>query len=154
MIYINLLTWNIVNIIFGTILYFSIILKNTVNLYQYFYVTKNLDSRGACELLTRTGHHFHEIDHKQNYSGRRTRWVSTPIHSSRIKLSYYSFTIISLSFFSVGQVSAVTGIGENVIPIFCGPLYSYVYESTVGFFPSAYFLVTAAITVPTIFLYL
>ncbi|XP_026822685.1 hippocampus abundant transcript 1 protein-like [Rhopalosiphum maidis] len=54
----------------------------------------------------------------------------------------------------LGQVSAVTGIGENVIPIFCGPLYSYVYESTVDFFPSAYFLVTAAITVPTIFLYL
>jgi len=54
----------------------------------------------------------------------------------------------------VGQVSAVTGIGENVIPIFCGPLYSYVYESTVDFFPSAYFLVTAVITVPTIFLYL
>ncbi|XP_015374660.1 PREDICTED: hippocampus abundant transcript 1 protein-like [Diuraphis noxia] len=54
----------------------------------------------------------------------------------------------------LGQVSAVTGIGENVIPILCGPLYSYVYESTVDFFPSAYFLVTAAITVPTIFLYL
>ncbi|CAH1724819.1 unnamed protein product [Aphis gossypii] len=54
----------------------------------------------------------------------------------------------------LGQVCAVTGIGENVIPILCGPLYSYVYESTVGFFPSAYFLLTAAITVPTIFLYL
>lgn len=54
----------------------------------------------------------------------------------------------------LGQVSAVTGIGENVIPILCGPLYSYVYESTVDYFPGAYFLVTAAITVPTIFLYL
>lgn len=51
-------------------------------------------------------------------------------------------------------MSAVTGIGENVIPIVCGPLYSYVYEATVGYFPGAYFLVTAAITFPTIFLYL
>ncbi|XP_025202225.1 uncharacterized protein LOC112599518 isoform X2 [Melanaphis sacchari] len=54
----------------------------------------------------------------------------------------------------LGQVSAVTSIGENVIPILCGPLYSYVYESTLSYFPGAYFLVTAAITVPTIFIYL
>jgi len=54
----------------------------------------------------------------------------------------------------LGQVSAVTGIGENVIPVVCGPLYSYVYEATVDYFPSAYYLVTAAITFPTIFIYM
>ncbi|KAF0754150.1 hippocampus abundant transcript 1 protein-like [Aphis craccivora] len=53
----------------------------------FYSVTKNLDSSGDCELLTRTGHHFHEIDHKQNYSGRGIRWLYMQ-HRKETKESY------------------------------------------------------------------
>ncbi|XP_050443837.1 solute carrier family 46 member 3-like [Adelges cooleyi] len=50
----------------------------------------------------------------------------------------------------LGQVTAVTSIGENLVPVFCGPLYSAIYEATVDYFPGAYFLLTASITLITI----
>ncbi|XP_050525543.1 uncharacterized protein LOC126896640 isoform X2 [Daktulosphaira vitifoliae] len=54
----------------------------------------------------------------------------------------------------LGQVTAVSSIGENIIPIFCGPLYSAIYEITVGNFAGAFFLLTATITVFSTLIYI
>lgn len=74
--------------------------------------------------------------------------------NSWILKSFHLWWITETSMFlPVGQVTAVTSIGENIVPIICAPVYSFVYKSTVDFFPGAYFLLTAAITFPTIFIY-
>ncbi|XP_050422427.1 uncharacterized protein LOC126834506 [Adelges cooleyi] len=54
----------------------------------------------------------------------------------------------------LGQVSAVTSIGENLVPIAYNPLYSLVYVMSLNVFSGTIFLLGAVLTAPGIFIYL
>lgn len=53
----------------------------------------------------------------------------------------------------LGQSNSLFGAFEAIMPLICGPLYSYSYNYTIGFFPGAIFILTALIHFPVFFLF-
>lgn len=52
-----------------------------------------------------------------------------------------------------GQVSAIVAVLETLAPLIYKPLYSLVYYATVGYFPGAFYLVSAVLLSPSIVIY-
>ncbi|XP_026804491.1 uncharacterized protein LOC113548040 [Rhopalosiphum maidis] len=54
----------------------------------------------------------------------------------------------------LGQVTAIYGIVESLVPIVFGPLYTVIYKNTVDTLPGAYSLVGSALAIPATIIYL
>lgn len=48
----------------------------------------------------------------------------------------------------LGKVNSLFGVGEALMPVVCGPLYSKVYQMTVDTLPGTFLLLSAGITLP------
>lgn len=55
---------------------------------------------------------------------------------------------IFLFFFLSGKVSSLFGVCEAIVPLIYGPMYSYVYGSTLNTMPGAFFLMGGGLTFP------
>lgn len=54
----------------------------------------------------------------------------------------------------LGQVTAIYGIVESLVPIVFGPLYTVIYKSTVDTLPGAYSLIGSILAIPATVIYL
>lgn len=55
---------------------------------------------------------------------------------------------------TLGQVTAIYGIVESLVPIIFGPLYSVIYKHTVNTLPGAYSLIGSVLAIPATIIYL
>lgn len=65
-----------------------------------------------------------------------------------MKIVYYICTYLFLA-----QLNSVRGMLETLAPIIIYPLYNQLYKLTFETLPGAFFLLTAAITLPVVILF-
>lgn len=53
-----------------------------------------------------------------------------------------------------GAVHSVLGCTEALVPLVYGPIYSKIYAATLNIFPSAFYLVSALLITPAVFIFL
>lgn len=58
------------------------------------------------------------------------------------------------AFLSIGKINSLFGVSEALMPLVYGPLYSFVYNSTIHFLPGAFFIMGGGLTVPAVIIFL
>lgn len=53
-----------------------------------------------------------------------------------------------------GKVNSIFGVCESIVPLFYGPMYSFVYKATLETFPGMFFLVGSVLTAPAALIFL
>ncbi|XP_045467373.1 proton-coupled folate transporter-like [Harmonia axyridis] len=72
--------------------------------------------------------------------------------SSHIALRSIMSKLVSVQ--ELGQTNSLFGMCEALTPLICGPLYSFVYNRTIAFFPGAFFLVSGLFHVVAFFIFM
>ncbi|XP_044756762.1 proton-coupled folate transporter-like [Coccinella septempunctata] len=72
--------------------------------------------------------------------------------SSHIALRSIMSKLVSVQ--ELGQTNSLFGMCEALTPLICGPLYSFVYNSTIAFMPGAFFFVSGMFHVVAFFIFL
>ncbi|XP_030763978.1 uncharacterized protein LOC115888399 isoform X2 [Sitophilus oryzae] len=54
----------------------------------------------------------------------------------------------------LGKINSLFGIGEAIVPLIYGPLYSRIYGRTIDVLPGCFYLVGGGLTVPAVFIFL
>ena len=78
--------------------------------------------------------------------GRRERIVH-----GRLLAACYNKVFYALI---VGKVNSLFGVCESLMPLVYGPMYSFVYRSTMETFPGAFFILGGVLTTPAVFAFL
>ncbi|KAF7270826.1 hypothetical protein GWI33_016233 [Rhynchophorus ferrugineus] len=53
----------------------------------------------------------------------------------------------------LGKINSLFGIGEAIVPLIYGPLYSRIYSSTIDSLPGCFYLVGGGLTIPALFIF-
>ena len=53
-----------------------------------------------------------------------------------------------IAIFFSGKVNSLFGVCEAIVPLIYGPMYSYIYRTTLETMPGAFFLIGGALTAP------
>lgn len=53
----------------------------------------------------------------------------------------------------LGKINSLFGVGEALVPLIYGPLYSRIYARTIDSFPGCFYLVGGGLTVPALFIF-
>jgi len=75
-------------------------------------------------------------------------WLQINMHET---INMYLLIVVYLIFSA--QLNSVRGMLETIAPIIIYPLYNQLYKLTFETLPGAFFLITAAITVPVVILF-
>lgn len=54
----------------------------------------------------------------------------------------------------LGKINSLFGVSEALMPLVYGPMYSFVYRSTIKILPGAFFLLGGFLTLPAVFIFL
>lgn len=64
------------------------------------------------------------------------------------------FIMQTKSLFNLGKIYSLFSLCEALMPLVCGPMYSFVYNSTINRLPGFFYLFRVIFPLPSLFIFL
>ncbi|XP_074032614.1 probable peptidoglycan muropeptide transporter SLC46 isoform X2 [Leptinotarsa decemlineata] len=75
------------------------------------------------------------------------------VMSAATSITMKSILSKSVTTDELGKIHSLSGLADASIPLLYGPLYSKIYAATISFFPGAFYMTSAVLTIPAVLIY-